>query len=80
MFNRRLKDKYQQEVQDLEVSEKEAKSKYGETKSKLLETEDVVITLNASIKQLELQLKESQEVIGFFLVYFPPAAVAVICN
>lgn len=60
-------------MRDLEMSESDAKNKYAETKTKLLETEDVVIGLRASIKQLEMQLGESQEVImlkgGFALSF-----------
>lgn len=59
---RRLREKYEKEIVDLETTEKEAKSRYCQTKTKLLETEDSVINLKASVKQLEGQLEESRQV------------------
>lgn len=46
----------------MEAAEKDAKAKYGQTKSRLLETEDTVIGLKASVKQLEGQLEDSKTV------------------
>ncbi|XP_030763826.1 centrosomal protein of 131 kDa-like [Sitophilus oryzae] len=57
----RLKEKYEKEIQDLETSEKEAKNKYLETKTKLIENEEVIIGLQASLKQLETQLNEYKQ-------------------
>lgn len=62
---RRLKVKYDNEIKDLEVSEKDAKNRYTETKTKLLETEDLVISLKASVKQLEVQLNDTKEVLAY---------------
>lgn len=45
----------------MERSEEESKNKYLEVKNKLLENEDLVVTLKATIKQLQLQLQETRE-------------------
>lgn len=63
---RRIKEKYDNEIRDLELSEKESKTKYNEIKTKLLEAENIVLNLTNNIKQLEQQLRESQEVISKF--------------
>lgn len=60
---RRLKEKFDTELQDLERSEQEAKNKYLETKNKLLETEDLVLTLKATIKQLQSQLDDAKDIV-----------------
>lgn len=67
---RRIREKYENEIRDLEISEKECKIRYGEMKMTLLETENEIILLRNTIKQLEQQLKESHEVrIAKFLIY-----------
>ncbi|XP_025833101.1 centrosomal protein of 131 kDa isoform X2 [Agrilus planipennis] len=58
---RRLREKYENEIKEVEASEREAKIKYTETKTKLAEAEDVAVNLKASIKQLEMQLQEAKE-------------------
>lgn len=60
---RRIREKLENELHDLEKSEQEAKTKYLETKNKLLESEDNVVTLKATIKQLNIQMVESKEVL-----------------
>lgn len=59
---RRLKEKFDSELKDLERAENDAKNKYLVVKNKLLESEDVVVTLKATIKQLQLQLDEARDV------------------
>jgi hypothetical protein len=59
---RRLKEKFDAEVKDLEVSEKAMKTKYNETKGKLVEKEDEVITLKANVRQLGKELEEARKV------------------
>jgi 5-azacytidine-induced protein 1 len=60
---RRLKEKYEKEIVDLEESEREAKNKYIETKKKLVEDEDVIINLKATIDQLQSQLETSKALV-----------------
>lgn len=57
-----MRTKFDNEIGELEQSEKEAKSRYCEVKAKLLEYEDVLINLRATVKQLENQLANSQGV------------------
>ncbi|XP_045477152.1 centrosomal protein of 131 kDa isoform X2 [Harmonia axyridis] len=57
---KRLKDKYEMEIKDLEMLEKDAQTKYCESRSKLLEYEEVIITLRNTIKQLEYQLTDEK--------------------
>ncbi|CAG9773590.1 unnamed protein product [Ceutorhynchus assimilis] len=61
---RRLREKYEKEIKDLEMAEKESKSKFIESKTKLLENEEVVIGLRATVKQLETQLADQKELAG----------------
>lgn len=62
-----MKEKYENEIRDMEFSEKESKTKYNEIKAKLLETESVVLNLTNNIKQLEQQLCESREVCATYV-------------
>lgn len=57
---RRLKDKYELEIRDLEMLEKDAQAKYCDSRSKLLEYEEVILTLRNNLKQLEHQLTEEE--------------------
>lgn len=59
---RRLKEKFDHELLDLERSEHEAKNKYLEVKNRLLEAEEQVMVLRANVKQLQQQLDENKEV------------------
>ncbi|KAF7264041.1 hypothetical protein GWI33_000732 [Rhynchophorus ferrugineus] len=58
---RRLKEKYEKEIKDLELAEKDSKNKYLETKTKLIENEEIIIALQANLKQLEVQLNEQKQ-------------------
>ncbi|KAK9692511.1 hypothetical protein QE152_g35096 [Popillia japonica] len=60
----RIREKFENEIRDLEQSEKQTNAKYTETKSKLLESEDTIIALRANVKLLEKQLKENREVLS----------------
>jgi chromosome segregation ATPase len=59
---RRLKEKFEAEIRDLEVSEKAIKSKYNETKGKFVEKEDEIINLKTNARQLEKELEEAKKV------------------
>ncbi|XP_008196572.3 LOW QUALITY PROTEIN: centrosomal protein of 131 kDa [Tribolium castaneum] len=59
---RRLKEKYEKEILDLEESERESKEKYHTVKKKLVESEDVVINLKATIDQLQSQVDSSKAI------------------
>ncbi|KAF5306928.1 hypothetical protein FQA39_LY00158 [Lamprigera yunnana] len=58
---KRLKEKCEKEISDLEESEKCATVRYSETKLKLAEAEDNIIHLKTTIKQVEAQLSETTE-------------------
>ncbi|KAK5641630.1 hypothetical protein RI129_010177 [Pyrocoelia pectoralis] len=58
---RRLKEKYEKEIGDLEQSERDINSKYAENKLKLAEAEEQILTLRTTTKQLELQLSDLKE-------------------
>lgn len=60
--SRRLKEKFDAEIRDLEVSEKAIKSKYNETKGKLVEKEDEVINLKTDARQIKKELEEAKKV------------------
>ncbi|XP_060523404.1 centrosomal protein of 131 kDa isoform X2 [Cylas formicarius] len=52
---RRAREKYEKEIKDLEISEKESNDKFIEAKKQVLESEETIIGLKAAIKQLENQ-------------------------
>ncbi|VEN63068.1 unnamed protein product [Callosobruchus maculatus] len=54
---KRLKEKYEKEIKDLETEDTEIKRKYCEAKTKLLDCEETILGLKANIKQLETQLQ-----------------------
>lgn len=59
---RRLKEKFDAEIRDFEISEKAIKCKYNETKGKLVEKEDEVINLKTNARQTEKELEEAKKV------------------
>jgi len=59
---RRLKEKFDAEIRDLEISEQAIKCKYSETKGKLVEKEDEVINLKTNARQIEKELEEAKKV------------------
>ncbi|KAJ8983980.1 hypothetical protein NQ317_008685, partial [Molorchus minor] len=58
---RRLKEKYEKEIKDLEMAERDSKNRYCEAKAKLLDCEETVLGLKATVKQLEIQAKQHKE-------------------
>lgn len=59
---RRLKDKYETDLQNLEQTERLTREKYNETRSKLAECEANKQNMQSTVKQLELQLTHAQKV------------------
>jgi len=59
---RRLKEKFDAEIRELEISERAIKCKYNETKGKLVEKEDLVINLKTSARQTDKELEEAKKV------------------
>ncbi|CAH1958127.1 unnamed protein product [Acanthoscelides obtectus] len=55
---KRLKEKYEKEIKDLEIEDSEIKRRYCEAKTKLLECEETIMGFKANMKQLEAQLQE----------------------
>lgn len=62
---RRLKDKYETDLQNLEQTERLTREKYNETRSKLAECEANKQNMQSTVKQLELQLTHAQKVSTF---------------
>ncbi|XP_048519924.1 centrosomal protein of 131 kDa isoform X2 [Dendroctonus ponderosae] len=58
---KRIREKYEKEIKDLENAEKESKAKFIDSKTKLLECEEVVIGLKSTVKHLEMQLAQYKE-------------------
>ncbi|XP_044252632.1 centrosomal protein of 131 kDa isoform X2 [Tribolium madens] len=59
---RRLREKYEKEILDLEESERESKEKCHTLKKKLVESEDLVVNLKATIEQLQKQVESSRSI------------------
>ncbi|KAK4874278.1 hypothetical protein RN001_013638 [Aquatica leii] len=59
---RRLKEKYEKEIKDLEESERNYNRKYTENKIKLAETEDLIAVLKTTVNQLDGQLLETKAI------------------
>lgn len=64
---KRLKEKHAIEIKDLENAETVVQNKYKETKTKLLNAEEMVQILQSSNSQLEKQAQQYKEV--FFTIY-----------
>lgn len=60
---RRLQDKYENDLQNLEQTERLTLEKYNETRTQLAECEANKQNLQSTVKQLELQLSHVQKVI-----------------
>lgn len=63
MFYRRLKEKYEIDLQNVEQTERLTREKYNETRAKLAESEANKQNMQSTVKQLELQLSHTQKVI-----------------
>lgn len=57
-----MKEKYEQEIKELENSEKNIKEKYIDTRTRLAEVEANNQNLQATVKQLDLQLTHLNKV------------------
>lgn len=62
LIKRRLREKYDKEIKDLENAEKDSKAKFMEVKTILLEREEEILGLKSNLKQLESQLTDYQQV------------------
>ncbi|XP_069695012.1 calponin homology domain-containing protein DDB_G0272472 isoform X2 [Periplaneta americana] len=60
---RRLKEKFDAEIKDMEESEKALKNKYNDIKGILVEKEDEVINLKANARQLDKELEEAKKIV-----------------
>lgn len=60
---RRMQEKFSAEMRDLEASEQAYKDKWNETKSKLTEMEDEIISYKAAIRQVESEITEAHKVV-----------------
>lgn len=58
----RIKEKYENELKDMERSERNARDLYNETRSKLAECEANKQNIQSTVKQLEIQLVHAQKV------------------
>lgn len=63
LIYRRLKGKYESDLQNLEQTERITREKYNETRTKLAECEANKQNMQSTVKQLELQLSHAQKVI-----------------
>lgn len=63
----RLRDKYEKEINVLESSENSLKEKYIETRTKLGESEASIQNMQATLKQLEIQLNHSKKMCDEFI-------------
>ncbi len=66
MLSRRLKEKYENDLQNLEQTERLTREKYNETRTKLAECEANKQNMQSTVKQLEMQLSHAQKVIIHF--------------
>lgn len=66
MAFRRLKEKYENDLQTLEQTERLTREKYNETRTKLAESEANKQNMQSTVKQLELQLSHAQKVFVYY--------------
>lgn len=57
-----MKNQHENELREMERSERQTREKYVETRSKLAQVEGEVKNLHATINQLEIQLTHTQKV------------------
>lgn len=60
--NRRLKSQHEQELREMERTERQTREKYMEARTKLAQLEGDVKNLHVTINQMEIQLTHSQKV------------------
>ncbi|XP_031626285.1 centrosomal protein of 131 kDa isoform X2 [Contarinia nasturtii] len=63
----RLKSQHENELREMERTERQTREKYTETRSKLAQVEAEVKNLHATVNQLEIQLGHSQKMCDNFL-------------
>lgn len=61
-FCSRMKSQYESELREMERNERQARDKYTEARTKLAECDANAQNLQATVKQLEIQLTHSQRV------------------
>lgn len=66
-IRRRLKEKYEKDLQLAENVEKSLREKYAETRGKLAEADAQVRNCQAEVKQLQLELSHSKKMCGDFI-------------
>lgn len=59
-----MKEKYEEEIKDLEKLSEEYKTKYSDSKEKLLNQDDMILNLKTSVKQLQIQFQNAQKLSG----------------
>lgn len=59
---RRLKSQHEQEMREMERTERQTREKYMESRTKLAQLEGDVKNLHVTINQMEIQLTHSQKV------------------
>lgn len=65
---RRIKEKFEIDLKELEIAEARAREKYLETRHRLAETEALVQNMQSSIKQLEIELSHSKRMCNEFIM------------
>lgn len=64
---RRMKDKFEIDLKELEVAESRSREKYLETRHRFAESEGTIQNLHATIKQLEVELNHSKKLCSGFI-------------
>ncbi|KAM7343644.1 centrosomal protein dilatory [Cochliomyia hominivorax] len=64
----RLKEKYEKDLQELELVEKSVREKYAETRNKLAETDAQSRNYQAEIKKLQIELEHTKKMSSEFLM------------
>lgn len=65
---RRMKDKFEIDIKELEVAESKAREKYLETRHRLAECDGNMQNMQATIKQLEIELAHSKKLCNEFII------------
>lgn len=64
---RRMKDKFEIDLKELEVAENKSREKYLETRTRLAESEGSVQNLRTTVKQLEVELSHAKKLCNEFI-------------
>lgn len=65
---RRMKDKFEIDLKELEIAECKSREKYLDTRHRLAETEASLQNMQTTIKQLEIELNHSKKLCNEFIV------------